>query len=323
MYPIIACLILLVASCDFSVAQPAATQKHPYPDSVLAAVRDLAVDAGTASYMILHDGVEVDSHGDVTEPVLVQSVRKSILSMLIGMAVDRGEIDVGMTLEELGMDDIEPLSHDEKQATVQDLLTARSGVYHPAAASTPYMLATLPPRGQHAPGTFFLYNNWDFNVLGSIYRQQTGRDIFQALYDDLAVPLGLQDFRPEHGMYFHEDMSEHPAYHMRLSTRDMATLGQLMLQEGRWDGRQLIPAAWIAESTDTWADGQYGYMWWTNIPGIPEGVRSFAARGGDGHFLLVVPDWKLVFVHRVPMDRAHDINWGHVIRMIRTLNAWR
>lgn len=323
MYPTIASLFLLLASCDFSVAQPAGMQEHPYPDSVLIAVQNMALDAGTASYMILHDGAEVDAYGDVTEPVLVQSVRKSVLSMLIGMAHDRGEIDLEMTLGELGMDDLEPLSEAEKQATVQDLLTARSGVYHPAAASTPHMLATLPPRGTHAPGTFFLYNNWDFNVLGSIYRQQTGRDIFQALYDDLAVPLGLHDFLPEHGLYFYEDMSEHPAYHMRLSTRDMATLGQLMLQDGQWDGGQLISEAWMAESTDTWSDGQYGYMWWTNIPGIPADVRSYAARGGDGHFLLVVPEWKLVFVHRVPMDRAHTIDWGHVIRMIRTLNAWR
>ena len=74
------------------------------------------------------------------------------------------------TLAELGIDDNEPsLTDVEKRATVRDLLTARSGVYHPALYETPGMAAMRPLRGSHLPGTHWYYNNWDFNALGTIY----------------------------------------------------------------------------------------------------------------------------------------------------------
>lgn len=72
-------------------------------------------------------------------------------------------------MAELGIDDNEPrLTDEEKRATVHDLLKARSGVYHPALYETARMKEKRPPRHSHASGTFWYYNNWDFNVLGTI-----------------------------------------------------------------------------------------------------------------------------------------------------------
>src|SRR5262249_5297964 len=79
------------------------------------------------------------------------------------------------------IDDKPPaLTDGEKQATVRDLLMARSGVYHEAAAENDHMKQVRPERGSHRHGTFWYYNNWDFNVLGTIYRQRTSGDIFGA-----------------------------------------------------------------------------------------------------------------------------------------------
>src|SRR5207247_606298 len=82
--------------------------------------------------------------------------------------------------QELGIDDSEPsLTPEEKKATLGDLLKARSGVYHPALYETPGMKAARPRRSSHAHGTFWYYNNWDFNVLGTVFERQTKNSLFR------------------------------------------------------------------------------------------------------------------------------------------------
>ncbi len=111
-------------------------------------------------------------------------------------------IDLNLTLADLGIDDIEPaLTQKEQRASIQDLLLFRSGVYHPAGGEAQSMIDARPPRGSHSPGTYFYYNNWDFNVLGTIFRKLTGEDIFEAFYREIAVPLGMEDFVPSDGTY--------------------------------------------------------------------------------------------------------------------------
>lgn len=78
----------------------------------------------------------------------------------------------------------------------------------------------------------------------------TGRDLFDALESDLARPVGMQDFdRARHKKGGDLKASMHPSYHMHFSTRDMARLGYLMLREGNWNGRQLVPADWTRKTT--------------------------------------------------------------------------
>jgi CubicO group peptidase (beta-lactamase class C family) len=124
----------------------------------------------------------------------VASVRKSLIGILYGIAVAAGEIDIHATLDALGIDDLSPLTAQEKQATVADLMKSRSGVYHPCVYG---MEPGRPVRGSHAPGTFWYYNNWDFNALGTIYRQETGRTLAAAFREQVAEPLQMQDFAAE------------------------------------------------------------------------------------------------------------------------------
>lgn len=75
----------------------------------------------------------------------------------------------------MGIDDArDPLIKSEGQARVVDLLRARSGIYHPVDFATPFQKETRPARGSHAPGTFWFYNNWDYNARGTIFEKQTG-----------------------------------------------------------------------------------------------------------------------------------------------------
>jgi CubicO group peptidase (beta-lactamase class C family) len=200
------------------------------------------------------------------------------------------------------------------------LLEARSGIYHPALYETPGMAARRPPRGSHAPGTFWYYNNWDFNVLGTIYERATGTGIYDALDHLIARPIGMQDYRPEDGAYFTGSASVHRAYPMRMSARDLARFALLYLHGGAWAGRQLVPADWVRESTRPYSDGfarlGYGYLWWTGDPATqPVATRSsgsadgklfpagsFFAWGSGGQYAIVIPADDLVVVSRVDRD---------------------
>ncbi len=264
-----------------------------------------------AALMIVTDGKVVFEWGNTANNFFAHSVRKSLLSGLYGIYVAEGKIDLGKTLAELGIDEKTPLTEAERQATVADLLKARSGVYIPAAGEAASMRDSRPERHSHAPGTFWYYNNWDFNALGTIFDQETGEEnIYTAFQRRIADPIGMQDFRIDNLRYTYESYSIHPYYGIRISARDLARFGQLFLQQGEWQGVEIIPATWVRESTypysSTGGSGTYsgyGYMWWIaarDFWGIEKG--SYAASGYGGHTLEVLPSLNTVIVFRINTD---------------------
>jgi CubicO group peptidase (beta-lactamase class C family) len=273
--------------------------------------------APTAAVMIVQHGLVVAQWGDVATKSNLHSIRKSLLSALIGIAVDERKIDLGATMESLGIDDNAPaLTPTEKTATVGDLLKARSGIYHAALYQTPGMARRRPARGSYPPGTFWYYNNWDFNALGTIYERATRDWIFTAFQGRIARPIGMEDFQRSDGEYFKGRASEHPAYPIRMSARDLARFALLYLHDGRWNGRQIIPRDWVRESTRSYSDAfpdqmrgyGYGYLWWIGFPDdngapmvkVPPG--TYAAMGAEGQYAFVIPAYDLVIVHRINSD---------------------
>lgn len=272
----------------------------------LAAAEAYARQIDSSAVMIVQDGRVVASWGKPDAKLFVHSIRKSLLSALYGQAVAEKRIDLGRTLADLGIDDKPPaLSVAEKQATVRHLLMARSGVYHPAASETKRMKERRPPRGSHAPGSFWYYNNWDFNALGTIYQRATGQDVFSALERRVAKPIGMEDFSARDGKFRYEPSSDHPAYTMALSARDLARFGWLYLNQGRWGDRQIVPMDWVAESTRPYSAAVpgvgYGYLWWPSLAdqqlGVTVGAGAFTARGSGGQYVLVAPAHRMVVVH--------------------------
>jgi len=216
----------------------------------LKTAKAYAEEIGSSAVMIVQDGRVIASWGDVQRKMQIYSVRKSLLSALYGIAVAKKQVDLKKTLAELGIDDKPPsLAAAEKKATVRDLLMARSGVYHEAAYESAPQAGRRPERGSHGPGTFWYYNNWDFDVLGVILRDATGEDRFAAVEKYLARPLQMEDFTPADGRYFYNAATEHPAYPMRFTARDLARFGWLYLNRGKWGDQQVVPAQWVAEST--------------------------------------------------------------------------
>jgi CubicO group peptidase (beta-lactamase class C family) len=216
------------------------------------------------------------------------------------------KLNLDTTVGQLGIDDDPPLTTEEKKATVRMLLEARSGVYHSAVGGTPAMLQTKPERGSHAPGTFFYYNNWDFNALGTIFERQSHTAIGREFRDKIALPAQMEDFRLEDMYYKRAEPDDpayvkslHPAYLFRLSARDLARFGYLVLRDGDWNGTKIVPSDWIEQSTHIYRENArdgagYGYLWWINGFGLP--VKNFYALGALGKFMVVIPNRDLVVV---------------------------
>jgi CubicO group peptidase (beta-lactamase class C family) len=290
---------------------------------------------GSAAVVIVDHGVIVSDWGSTDKKYNVHSIRKSLISALIGIAVARGQIDLNTTLQKLGIDDNAPsLTTEEEGARVIDLLKARSGIYHAALYETPGMTAAKPARGSHPPNTFWHYNNWDFNVLGTILRDAAGLTVSQDFAKEIAEPLHMEDFELGDSEYVRGPESIHPAYPFRLTARDMARFGLLYLRNGLWNGKQVVPKNWIADSTKAYsvADGMpdfgysgYGYLWWVEINGnhipgatLPDG--SFSAEGYRGHYITVIPKLDLVIVHRFDTDKeeggVHGYQYGKLLNLI-------
>jgi CubicO group peptidase (beta-lactamase class C family) len=290
--------------------------KHGWSREKLKAAFDLAKSSGSSALMVVEDGVVVDEMGNVEQKVSSYSVRKSLISSLYGIYSSEGLIDLNDTLAQLAIDDNPPsLTKEEKQARIVDLLQARSGVYHPVDFESQYMIKIRPERGSHQPGSFWYYNNWDFNVLGTILEKKTGLSIGEAFYRRIAIPIGMQDFKPEDVYYIEGPISKHRAYHFEITARDLARFGLLYLQKGRWEKKQIVPEAWVeknmhAEEMIRWHDvdaGGYENLWWLEYKGVhlygqgfPAG--TYAASGAGVHLVMVIPSLHLVIVNRVDND---------------------
>ena len=291
------------------------------PDGIELA-KAFADSIGTAAFMLVYDGAVVTTYGDVARRYMCHSVRKSLLSGLYGIHVGEGTIDVNKTLTELGIDDKDPLTDEEKQASILDMLKARSGVYHPAAYETASMAAARPPRGSHPHNTFWYYNNWDFNTLNAIFEQETGSKIFEEFKLRFADPLQMDDFRVRDGYYHLEaHNSDFPAYPFRLSARDMARFGLLYLNEGRWGDEQVIPASWVEATRTSYSDAGgrgYGYMWWTFPESFADG-GVYSALGVGSQTITVVPAHDIVFIHRVDTYVGDRVSLTNITGLLQRL----
>lgn len=312
------------------------SREHPngWSPQKLVAAEQYADSVHDSSVMIVECGRVVDDWGKTDKKLTTFSVRKSLISALYGIYAAEGKIDINETLEQAGIDDSpSPLTKEERQARIVDLLRARSGVYHPAAFETDSQRKNRPARGSHPPGSFWFYNNWDFNVLGTIFEKKTGLKIGEAFYQRIAKPTGMQDFKPGDVYYVGDlSVSMYPAYMFEMTARDMARFGLLYLNRGSWEGRHVIPEAWVEKSTHGTEMirmgnidlGGYEYLWWVEYGGVHLGDAAlpgtYSAQGAGGHVILVVPALNVVVVNQFDNEpAAHDPD--SVLRAAQDRNA--
>lgn len=285
----------------------------------------------TTGLMVVVGGEVIHSYGNVSELSYIASCRKSILSMMLGKYVEDGTINLSRSMNDLGIDDIGGLLPIEKTATIFNCITARSGVYH-AASNSGDDSNYAPERGSKTPGSDFLYNNWDFNVAGTIFENLTGRNIYSVFQSDLAIPLQLQDFslsaQRKGGTL---TISKFPAYHFYLSARDLARLGYLMLRKGKWHNTQIISKNWVETSTLAYTKVNqmnptfrksdsfgYGYMWWVWDGSDNQGAyqNGYTAIGAGGQFITVLPALDMVITQKTAGADNSASNYWLLLKLI-------
>ena len=264
---------------------------------------------------------------------VIHSVTKSIVSALVGIAIDRGLIDsVDAPLVDFFPDrEIAHLDDDKKSLTLRDLLTMQTGLHSRDSylyghegllalqRSDDWVQYALDLPMAAPPGTRFDYSNISTFLLGAVLGEATNSDVLSFAREVLFDPLGIGDVRWE---WTQDDIPIAWA-RMWLTPNDLAKLGLLYLQRGQWDGEQIIPAAWINESltphafpknainilnADMTRDSETSTRNWVGqqfFRAFNDGYGyqwwlardgTFAAFGTNGQFLIVAPQQNLIFV---------------------------
>jgi len=236
------------------------------------------------------------SFGDYQLPMNCASARKSIYAVLFGIAQAKGLVDTSMTLAAAGLNDSkQPLTAIEHSAKIIHLLQARSGIYLKAGGETSTMRERKPPRGSHLPGTFFYYNNWDFNALPVILQSSTGQPVEQLIENWLAKPLGMHTYWPENIVYEPQEDTDHPHSRIYMSAEDLAKIGAMVLNNGQWNEETIVPTTWIASMLNVVSrEGQdeqidldeffegYALLWW-----FDQNTDTYWASGFGGQFIII------------------------------------
>lgn len=262
----------------------------------------------------------------------LKSVTKSVLSLLVGIALKTGDL--------AGLD--EPLGHllphqftsisasGKRAITVRDLLTMRAGLDWAEwgdnvvgmTASRHWLRYVLERPLVEAPGTVFTYSTGVTQLLSVVLQTVTGMTALD--YADLLLfgPLGIK----------HRDWPADPqgitigGTELSLTARDMAKIGLLVLSGGQWQDRQIVPADWVRasltphvtvtrEKTSSYPPVSYGYLWWLRPLGEYAGAL---AAGYGGQYIYLIPALDLGVVITASLRSIPKIFTDH--RMVRSFN---
>ena len=235
---------------------------------------------------------------------IIHSCTKSIVSILIGIAIDQGFIEGVQTpvLEFFPDRTASNLDSDKKSLTLENLLTMTSGFkcrdsylyrwsgLNEMRASNDWVQFMLDLPMEERPGTKFEYCNGASFLLSAIITETTRMSSNEFAEINLFAPLGITDLSwPTNPQGINIGWGE-----LRMLPRDMAKIGYLYLKGGKWDGEQIVPTAWVEESirkhiSATLEDG-YGYQWWVDDSGM------YLALGYAGQFIFVIPEKEMVVV---------------------------
>ncbi len=264
--------------------------------------------SGAQAAMIVHRGAVVASWGDVERRLDCHDVGSSLLMSLIGIRVGNGSLDPNATLSTFGIrENDRRFEYHIEQARVMDLLGGCSGVHHAAANESLGLKGRRLQNPDHAPGQARCYNTWDRNALIAVLERSSGRGFFDELAEKLAEPIGMQDYRPTDGYHVRqENISALAASPLRVSTRDLARFGLLILQRGRWGDRQIVPEAWVDTGAGWLADQRLRR-------------RSMLSALGAGHAVDIVPSIDLVFVYRGNPERAWHGATGERLQLLKRI----
>ncbi len=279
------------------------------------------------SFMIVRHG-KVIAEGwwkpsSADKPHILNSVSKSFNCTAVGLAIQKHKLKLTDPVLKFFPDDAPANPSDNLKAMkVRDLLTMSDGHDHEAKAvgggpSVKQFLALPVP---YQPGTHFLYDTMGSYTLSAIVRKVTGQTPLEYLKPRLFEPLGIENPRWDSS----PEGNSLGGYGLYLRTEDIAKFGQLYLQGGKWNGKQLIPRKWVEEATSKqidndkeghakigpdWVEG-YGFQFWRCRH------NAFRADGAGGQFIVMMPDQDVVVAITADTGNMQgELNaiWDHLL----------
>ncbi len=339
-----ACMLLMALAACKNNAQSETAEiidlpRAETPDSVAKAMDNflkgtLADSLDVHSVMVVQHGKVIFSHwqseGKDTLPHVLHSVSKTFTATAVGLAINEGKMQLTDSIVKFFPDKVPAnASENLKAMTVRDLLTMTCGHDDDPTgiirnAGDDWVKAFLAYPVKHKPGTFYCYNSLGTYVLSAIVQQVTGEKVLDYLTTRLFEPLHIDKPRWEES----PQGINTGGWGLYLKTEDLAKMGQLLLQNGEWNGQQIIPAEWVAEmskkqvesvnpgtrmeqaasrgmtpETSDWMQG-YGYQMWRCRPGC------FRADGANGQYIIVIPDKDAVIaITSNVQDLQGELNW--------------
>jgi len=260
---------------DYKIsAAPTLSVPFPKTDAKAAGINAAALDrlvkraaeTHSDSLVVLRDGKLVGDwrFGKPQEPIEIMSVTKSVANLAIGHLVTTGRL----FSTDVPVSTWYPEWKQGKKAsvTIGNLLSQTSGLRAEPSAQEVYNSAdilrlALDAPLAHDPGTDFFYNNKAVNILGGIVQKISGKRLDEYMRDEVFAPLGIDHFswmRDPAG-------NPHVMAGLKLDALDLAKIGQLMLNRGVWNGKQIVSAKWVDTSVHPAQAFQpnYGLLWWT------------------------------------------------------------
>ncbi|MFD1561277.1 serine hydrolase domain-containing protein [Paraburkholderia silviterrae] len=230
------------------------------------------------------------------------SVTKSVTSLVAGILIDQGAIGLNDSVgDKLGAwrPDLRADLADKRNIELRHVLSMSSGLHYDfrpkddpiyyAAPDRLKLAATTSP--QAAPGTVFEYTDINPILTSAMLSAAAREPIERYAQTHLFEPLGMQ-----HAAWERADQKGlvSAGWGLRLRAVDMAKIGMLVLDHGRWQGRQVVPQQWIAQMTTPAVSPYFGYYWWVN--NIVQSEPEYDAMGFKGQFITVLPKRNTVIV---------------------------
>lgn len=279
------------------------------------------------------------SEGKEDEPHVLNSVSKTFTASAIGFAIAEGKLKLTDKVISFFPDQLPAnISENLEAMTIRDLLTMTCG--HDGDLRSNERAAKNADKGwveqflaypvDHKPGTFFAYNSPGTYMLSAIVQKVTGEKLVDYLYPRLFRPLGIVNVKWQES----PEGINCGGWGLYLKTEDLAKMGQLFLQKGKWNGQQVLPEEWIAEAsakqvasfpagmdpeaakkskisekTNDWMQG-YGYQMWRCRH------NAYRADGADGQYILVIPEKDAVIAvtaHIGDMQAELDLIWKYLL----------
>ena len=296
-------------------------ENHNINVSEINSVHNIIDEYPINAEVIIKDGVIVDEYYkegyDSNSIFSLQSTSKSVTSAIFGIAIDKGYIEsVNTPISNYFPQILNSDSEYKRQITIWNLLTHTTGLnasdtanWYEWLESDNWVDYVLNRPAISRPGTVFNYFTGNTHLLSSIIQQVTGKTLYEFGKENLFDKLDMESV--ECGVD-PQGISD-GGNGFKMNIYDMAKLGQLYLNNGVWNGEQIISEQWIKDSTTIQFDrssgsADYGYQWWVRTFGEND-YPAYFAQGHYGQYIFVVPDLKLVVAIASHYEGSSSIYW--------------